>query len=109
MIVLLTGPATIKIKFTNFEIEGEVSDGGCYNDYIMVGDDEYCGSEVPVPYQSTGNSLNVFFWSDDNEKTKSGFQAVLSVEQSDPENVLRQGYYGYGCYGYGCHYKGYYD
>ena len=62
-----------------------MSDGGCYNDYVVVGDDEYCGSEVPPPYQSTDNSLNVFFWSDDNEKTKRGFQAVLSVAQPDTE------------------------
>ena len=78
----MTRPAIKKIYFLDMATEGDAD--GCM-DYVLVGDEEYCGSDVPgEPYQSNAESLVVVFKSD-SEQTEKGFQAVLSVAQPDTE------------------------
>ncbi|XP_069504454.1 cubilin [Ambystoma mexicanum] len=79
----------INLTFTAFVLEAH-SGGNCIYDYVKLydGDSEnanlegtFCGSTVPAPFVSTGNSLTVVFASDSSVE-RAGFNATYTAQDS---------------------------
>ncbi|CAL1528874.1 unnamed protein product [Lymnaea stagnalis] len=79
----------INLNFTHFEIEGH--NQGCEYDSVIVdrghnGDqkslDIFCGSTIPAPVTSDGNTIRIEFKSD-NTVEKSGFTATFMTDKDE--------------------------
>ena len=66
----------IKLTFETFRLE---SHSKCRYDYLQISfgaeEEKYCGSDVPSPIISSGNTMTITFHSD-HTKVKKGFKAT---------------------------------
>ena len=66
----------IKLTFESFDLE---SHSGCKYDYVTISfeseEEKYCGSSMPSPIISSGNTMTVVFHSD-YSVNRNGFRAI---------------------------------
>ena len=73
----------IRLQFEVFDLEeAEVCRGA---DYVSVSSRPYCGKELPGPFISKGNSMNIYFESDILEN-RQGFLATWT--EIKPTNLI---------------------
>ena len=75
-ILEVTSGKKIKLTFESFNLEPSST---CRLDYVQVSsgsvDETYCGSSMPSPIISSGNTMTVFFHSD-GSVNRNGFKAT---------------------------------
>ncbi|XP_071111530.1 cubilin-like isoform X2 [Haliotis cracherodii] len=69
-------PFHLDINFIALDIE---SSSGCSYDYVQVGDDKYCGSDLPNATRVSADDIATIRFRSDGSVTRKGFVALFSL------------------------------
>lgn len=86
----------VRLKVTDFNVEAE---DDCNNDYVEFRDQpegangqllRYCGSSIPPVFDSSGQTVKIYFYADSSTPTSKGFSLEYSI--ADCNRDLTQEY-----------------